>query len=167
MTSEGMSAVETIQQAAFFYCPALKSMVFPSSLTSLGLEAFAGCQKLTNACFEGNQPTDGGNVFSFDTSLRQICYVKGTTGWGETYAGILTAPCPTCGAAAPMLTITESAPNVLVTWPSSITGYTLQSASDLTSPSWSTVSLPPAVVGSLFIVTDSASAGARFYRLAH
>ena len=159
--------VSTIQQAAFFYCPALKSIVFPASLTSLGFEAFAGCQYLTNACFEGNAPADGGSVFFFDTSLTQILHVNGTMGWGATFDGLSTTPCTTCGGAAPTLTLTLSAPNVVVTWPSTFTGYTLQSATNLASPSWSTVSPSPSVVGGLFTVTDATSGTARFYRLTH
>lgn len=158
--------VRTIQQEAFFYCPALKSIVFPPSLTSLGLEAFAGCQNLASACFEGNAPTDGGSVFYFDSALTQILYVNSTTGWGASYDGVLTAPCTTCGASGPpTLTITGLGPNVVLTWPSTFTGYTLQSTTDLVSPAWSTVSPPPTMVGSLFAVTNAVSAGATFYRL--
>ena len=160
--------VRTIQQAAFFYCPALQSIVFPASLTNLGFEAFAGCLYLTNACFEGNAPTDGGNVFFFERTLTQILHVNGTTGWGATFDGILTAPCTTCGGGpAPTLAITESGPNVVVTWPSTFAGYTLQSTTNLPSPSWNAVSPSPVVVGSLFTVTNTASGGATFYRLKH
>jgi hypothetical protein len=156
--------LSTIDQAAFFYCPALKSIVFPSSLTSLGFEAFAGCQNLTNACFEGNAPADGGSVFYFDTALRQILQVTGTTGWGPTYDGIFTAPCASCGETAPTLAITELGSNVLLTWPSTFTGFALQSRTNLAT-TWVPVLPGPAVVGSLFVVTNSPS-GVRFYRLA-
>ena len=159
------ASVRTIQQAAFFYCPDLRSIVFPSSLTSLGFESFAGCQNLTSACFEGNAPTDGGSVFFFDTALTQVLFVNGAAGWGATYEGIPTAPCVTCGGGAPTLTITESGPNVVLTWPSAFTGYTLQSTTGLQPPTWSTVLPAPVVAGSLFTVTNLASGGARFYRL--
>lgn len=157
--------VRTIQFAAFFYCPSLRSVIFPASVTNLGFEAFADCQNLTNACFEGNQPADGGSVFFFDTALRQICHVNGTTGWGATYDGIPTALCASCGGPLPTLTIAESGPNVLLTWPSTFAGYTLQSTTNLAAPSWGTVSPPATVVGNSFTVTNNASGGARFYRL--
>ncbi len=159
------SKVSTIQPAAFFYCPALRSIAFPSSLTSLGFEAFGGCQNLASACFEGNAPADGGSVFFFDTALSQILFVNGAAGWGPTYDGILTAPCVTCGGGAPTLTITPSGPDVLVTWPSAFTGYTLQTTTNLVPALWSPALPLPSVVGDLFTVTNSASDRARFYRL--
>lgn len=159
------ASVKTIQQAAFFYCPALTSIVFPASLTSLGFESFAGCQNLTSACFEGNAPTDGGSVFFFDTSLTQVLFVNGAAGWGATYDGILTAPCPTCGGGAPTLTITEAGPNVVLTWPSAFPGYTLQSTPELQPAAWTAVAPSPVVVGGLFAVTNPLSGGASFYRL--
>jgi hypothetical protein len=157
--------IRTIQQAAFIYCQALRNIIFPPSVTNLGFEAFAGCQTLTNACFEGNEPTDGGSVFFFDTALTQILHVNGTTGWGATYDNIPTVPCTTCGGVGTTLMITGSGPNVLVTWPSRFTGYTLQSTTNLASPSWSTVSPAPTVVGNLFLVTNTAVGGKMFYRL--
>lgn len=161
--------VSTIQPAAFFYCPGLKSIIFPASLTSLGFEAFAGCLYLTNACFEGNAPIDGGSLFFFDSSLPQILHVNGTTGWGTTYEGIPTAPCTTCGGAGnavPTVTITESGQNLVLAWPSTFAGYTLQSTMDLTTSSWNPVSPPPVVVGSFFTVTNATSGRAKFFRLA-
>jgi hypothetical protein len=157
--------VRTIQQDAFFFCPALLSIIFPASLQSLGFEAFGGCQKLTNACFEGNQPADGGSVFFFDTALTQILYVNGTTGWGPTYDGIATAPCPTCGSIPPSLNIFKSGTNVLVTWPSAFPGYTLQATTNL-PPTWSAVSPAAVVVGSFYTATNPASSTHKFYRLA-
>jgi hypothetical protein len=157
--------VSTIQPAAFFYCQALKSIVFPSSLTSLGSQAFGVCQNLASVCFAGNPPADGGSVFFFDTSLIQIQHATEATGWSATYDGILTAPSEACAGAAPTLTITASSPNVLVTWPSAFTGFTLQSTPNLATPSWSTVSPPPTIVENLLTVTNPASGLTRFYRL--
>lgn len=158
--------LKTIQQAAFFYCPALQSIIFPPKVSSLGFEAFAGCQYLTNACFEGNAPLDEGYAFFFDSALTQTRYVTGTTGWGATFDGILTAPCATCGGGLPpTLALSAAGPNVVVTWPSSFTGYTLQTTTNLGSPSWSAVVPSPSVVGGLFTVTNTASGAVRFYRL--
>ena len=158
--------LKTIQQAAFFYCPALQSVTFPPKVSSLGFEAFAGCLNLTNVCFEGNPPLDQGGVFFFDTALTQIRYVTGTTGWGAAFDGILTAPCATCGGGlAPTLALSTTGPNVIVTWPATFTGYTLQTTTNLESPSWSAVVPPPSVVGGLFTVTNTVTGTARFYRL--
>ena len=131
-------SVKSIGPSAFFYCSSLTGLVFPASLTSLGQYAIGGCQSLSSVCFAGNQPTDGGSVFYFDNALSTILYVNGTAGWGATYDGIPTAPCPTCGGGAPLLTITLSGDNVILTWVA--TGFTLQSTTNLTAPVWIAVS---------------------------
>jgi hypothetical protein len=158
--------VRTIGQLAFFFCPGLTHIVFPASLTNLGFEVFAGCQSLTNVCFEGNQPVDGGSVFFFDNVLSTILHVNGTTGWGASYDGIPTAPCATCGGSAPQLAIVHSGTNVIVTWPTNFTGYTLQSTTNLVSPAdWITNTPLPVIVNTNNAVTDSISGARKFYRL--
>jgi hypothetical protein len=150
-------SVKSIGPSAFFYCSSLTDLVFPASLTSLGQYAIGGCQSLSSVCFSGNQPTDGGNVFYSDYALATLLYVNGTTGWGATYAGIATAPCPTCGGGAPLLNITLSGANVILTW--SATGFTLQSTTNLVSSAgWIPVSGQNAV-------TNPISSTQMFYRL--
>ncbi len=158
--------VKTIGQLAFFLGEGLRHVVFPASLTSLGFESFAGCQKLTNACFEGNQPVDGGSVFYFDQALTTIVHVEGATGWGPSYAGILTAPCASCGGAAPQLAIALSGGHVVLTWPDSFTGFTLQATANLNPAAvWSSVAPLPADLQGLNTVTLPASDFQRLYRL--
>lgn len=150
-------SIKSIGANAFFYCSSLTDIVFPASLTSLGEYAFGGCQSLSSVCFAGNQPTDGGSVFYFDNALSTLLYVNGTAGWGATYDdGIPTAPCPTCGGGAPLLTITLSGANVILTW--SEAGFTLQSATNLAAPVWITVNGQNAV-------TNPISGTQMFYRL--
>jgi len=159
--------VRTIGQAGFFFCPVLQSIVFPATLTSLGFEAFGGCQQLASACFEGNQPTDGGSVFYFDTSLHQILYVNGTTGWTANYDGISTAPCPTCVTVLPTLGIIEAGTNVVLGWQVNFPGYTLQANTNLLTTNWVTVAPTPTLIGNFYAVTNSAKVPTKFYRLKH
>ncbi len=64
------------------------------------------------------------------------------------------------------LSITRSGTNVILTWPTSASGYTLQSSPLLASgASWNTVSPAPMVVNSLETVTNGISGPAKFYRL--
>ena len=66
----------------------------------------------------------------------------------------------------PPLAISRSGTNVLVTWPTNFTGFTLQFATNLVSPGvWSTVSPAPSVIGGQYIVTNGNSGSRRFYRL--
>jgi uncharacterized repeat protein (TIGR03803 family) len=72
---------------------------------------------------------------------------------------------------APQLTITRSGANVVLTWPTNVagldyTGFTLQSTTNLVSPTdWSTNSPTPVVVNGQNTVTNPASGAQKFFRL--
>ena len=67
--------------------------------------------------------------------------------------------------APPSLNILQSAPNVLLSWPTNNTGYTLESKTSLNPGlSWSTAG-SPGIVGTNFTVTNLATGGSMFYRL--
>jgi hypothetical protein len=160
------NSIKSIGPSAFFYCSSLTDLVFPASLTSLGQYAIGGCQSLSSVCFSGNQPTDGGNVFYSDYALSTILYVNGTVGWGATYDGIPTAPCPTCGGGAPQLGILLSGTNVVVGWSTSFTGFTLESTTNLVPPVvWKTVSPAPVIINTFYAVTNPIAGTQMFYRL--
>jgi len=59
---------------------------------------------------------------------------------------------------SPQLTIIASGTNVIVTWPTNETGFTLQSSTSLVSPVWSSVS-------GQFAVTNHISGSQQFFRL--
>jgi len=65
----------------------------------------------------------------------------------------------------PSLQIVGSAPNIIVSWPASATGFTLQTTDKLPSAAWSTVTTTPVVEGGLNKVTVPISGAAGFYRL--
>lgn len=67
---------------------------------------------------------------------------------------------------APALTVTPSAANVVVTWPSSPTVFVLQQSENLTSPvSWSNVTETEWITNSSVWVSVNTSGNAAFYRL--
>ena len=73
---------------------------------------------------------------------------------------------PTVGVSPPQLTIIHSGTDVVLTWPTNATGYTLQSTTNLMSSAvWGTVSPAPIVVNSKNTVTNSISGKQIFYRL--
>jgi hypothetical protein len=66
--------------------------------------------------------------------------------------------------AGPMLTISRSGTNVVVSWPTNAGAFVLQSAGSLTS-SWTNDSSPVVVSGTDNTVTESASESRKVYRL--
>jgi len=65
----------------------------------------------------------------------------------------------------PQLTIIPSGQRVILTWPTSYNGFTLQSTTNLGSPVWTTNSLTPVVVNGQNTVTNPISLNHQFFRL--
>jgi uncharacterized repeat protein (TIGR03803 family) len=65
----------------------------------------------------------------------------------------------------PQLTIIPSAANVVLTWPTNATGFTLQSTMNLSSPVWTAVSPAPIVVNGQNTVTNPINGTQQFFRL--
>jgi len=68
--------------------------------------------------------------------------------------------------ASPTLQAQVSGKNFILSWPTSATGYSLETTTNLTDPnSWMTLTNVPAIVNLQNTITNPASDGARFYRL--
>src|SRR6266446_1211840 len=65
----------------------------------------------------------------------------------------------------PKLTIIRSGANVILTWPTNATGFTLLTTTNLVSPVWITNSPLPVIVNGQNIVTNAISGTQKFYRL--
>ena len=66
----------------------------------------------------------------------------------------------------PLLAIARSGTNVILTWSASASGYTLEFATNLVSPTvWNTNSTAPVILSGLNTVTNPISAPREFYRL--
>jgi uncharacterized repeat protein (TIGR03803 family) len=71
---------------------------------------------------------------------------------------------------APQLSITRFGPDVILSWPTSYlgfdySGYTLQSATNLVSPVWTTNLPAPVVINGQYTVTNPISGTQQFFRL--
>lgn len=86
------NGISTIPQYAFSYYYGLKSVVFPASLTSIGDEAFVGCDKCVYAEFLGNAPSIGVNTFSTSDDFV-IYYHENTHGWSSPIWDVYYAAC--------------------------------------------------------------------------
>ncbi|HUA65018.1 MAG TPA: discoidin domain-containing protein, partial [Alphaproteobacteria bacterium] len=68
-------------------------------------------------------------------------------------------------ALTPQLTIAPGGTNVIVSWPDTVNSLSLQSTPVLGAPNWNNVAIPPYLLNSEYLVTNSISGPARFYRL--
>lgn len=70
--------------------------------------------------------------------------------------------------AAPALAITRANTSVLLTWPTTAVGFTLESTTNLTTPAtWAAVTPAPTLVNGLNTVTNAIAISPKFYRLKH
>jgi uncharacterized repeat protein (TIGR03803 family) len=113
---------------------------------------------ITNS--DGFYPT-AGLILSGNT-LYGTASAGGTNGNGTVFSltlGSVSAPAPT-------LTIFPSGANVVLTWPTNATGFTLQSTTNLVLTTvWSNVSPAAVVVNTNNAVTNAISGKQKFYRL--
>jgi len=66
----------------------------------------------------------------------------------------------------PFLSATEANNQLVIAWPTNYAGFTLQSSPDLSpAANWTNIASNPPVLGLQFVVTNSISAGAQFFRL--
>ena len=86
----------------------------------------------------------------------------GTTigGGSEGYGTVFSLSLP-----PPQLAIILSGQNVVLTWPTNATGFTLQSTTNLLPVIWSTVSPSPVIVNGLYTVTNPIEGKQQFYKL--
>jgi len=133
----------------------------------LGALADNGGPTFTHALLTGSPAIDKGNSFGLASdqrgALRPFNFpliAHATDGDDSDIGAVELQP------NSRLLGITRSANNVVLSWPASRTGYTLQSNPDPNIPViWRNVPDSPAIVGSQFVVTNSAALGKRFYRL--
>jgi hypothetical protein len=66
----------------------------------------------------------------------------------------------------PRMSITQSAGNILISWPTNVAGFGLESAPSLRAPLfWSPISSAPAVINGMYAISLAADGQTRFYRL--
>jgi len=97
-----------------------------------------------------------GGLFVSGSTLFGTAFSGGSSGNGTVYS--LTLP--------PQLSLSTGGGNMVMSWPTSDAGFTLESTTDLTSPvTWNPVSPAPTVVGEQNTVTKAISGPQNFYRL--
>lgn len=107
---------------------------------------------MTNS--DGANPYDG--LILSGSTLYGTARLGGSSGNGTIFS---------LSFGTPQISITLSETNVILTWPTNATWFTLQSATNADSSVWNTVSPGPVVVSGQNTVTNPISDPQRFYRL--
>ena len=120
------------------------------------LHSFTATSGSPPANFDGVGPN--GLVLSGDI-LYGTSQNGGNWGGGTLFSISLTS-------SPPQLSIAASGTNVVLKWPTSVTGFALQATTNLISPTaWIAVAPAPVVVSGQYTVTNLVSGKQRFYRL--
>jgi hypothetical protein len=85
------TTVTNIGLNAFAVCWRLTRVTIPSGVTTIANSAFAMSTNITGIYFEGNAPTLGSSAFLFDTTTT-VYILPGTSGWGATFGGLPVSP---------------------------------------------------------------------------
>ena len=158
----------------------------PTTLPNLAYGAVACTPdgtKITVGCYNSYQTispnvvytsTNSGATWAADLTLADagsIAYSADGTKRVATTAGgwlvpnyVAVSP-PLAVTAAPQLGILPSGNNVVLYWPTSASGYVLQSTTNLSGGSWSSITNGIGSVGSDYAFTNPASGRAAFFRL--
>lgn len=141
--------------------PAASGTVFAVNTDGTEFTNLHDFTALSNGLFTGTN-SDGAHPYSALNLSSNTLY--GTTGDGG-YYGLGTVF--SLSLPPPQLAITQFGNNVILTWPANVTGFNLQCASNLSSPtSWTNLASLPAVVNGSYTVTNAITGAQTFYRLA-
>ena len=117
--------------------------------------AVSCCPPVNN---DGLNPHDG--MVAVAGALYGETQEGGTSGYGTVFSISLPS-----AVSPPTLTIAPAAGNVVLSWPTTTIGFTLQSTTNLNSPRWTTNLPAPVVVNEQNTVTNPISGTQQFFRL--
>ncbi len=150
----GTALVANTNQAASGTVGFLVGLVPPATFT-------AGTQQLVQLQFASVAYSNSAALTFGNTPIQQAV--------ADANANILSASFQNAnlavgGSAWPALEINQSGSNVVLSWPSAVTGFGLQTAS-APGGAWSNVLATPATIGSSLVVTSSISTNSQYFRL--
>ncbi len=114
---------------------------------------------LIDFSYRGAYPGSGplaGLVQGTDGNLYGTCAYGGTYGGGNIFRIIMPGP---------QLTLTQAGQQMVLSWRTNYTGFTLQSATDLALANWIGCTNSPVAQGRYYFATNPISAGPCFFRL--
>jgi alpha-L-fucosidase 2 len=110
-------------------------------------------------CGTWQAPTNGNYQFKFSVAGKNAA----SSGYNLVFDYIKLTPATV--AAVPTITVTVAGGNLIISWPASATGYSLEYTTDLSQTNWNPVLQTPATVGDFDVVTNTMVDEATFYRL--
>jgi uncharacterized repeat protein (TIGR03803 family) len=122
------------------------------------LYSFSAYEDLSSENDDGSTPM-AGLILSGNTlygTANQGGYWGGGTVFGLALSSVFSRP---------ELSIIRAGSNVILTWPATATGFTLQSTTNLFPAAWSGVSPAPVIYNGQYTVTNPISGAPRFYEL--
>jgi hypothetical protein len=141
------------------------TVYWPSNTATMGAMSQAGTSSLIWSGVLPKNTYQGGH----NLTIKFVDTYSDTNGtYYSTMSNVVVAVYPAVSAiiARPQLTIGRSGTNMVITWPTNATGFTLQAATNLASPViWAAVSPLPAVVNGQNTVTNPISGPRKFYEL--
>lgn len=161
------NGVGRIGPYAFEGCIFLSNITIPATVTNIGSNAFWNCNTLSNIYFAGDAPIAGSSVCSGTPAT--VRYLPGTHGWGDSFAGLPTAPWflpyPVILPQSIGCDITQNHFGFTVSWATNA-AVAIDTCSDLSAQAWTPAQTNEMVNGTFqFSDTNCAAGSCRFYRL--
>jgi hypothetical protein len=124
----------------------------PGSVTSIGNQAFLECGRLEGVYFQGNAPTVGLDVFSYNIKTT-VYYLPGTAGWEPTFGGrptmLWVLPNPVILTMPPGFGVETDRFGFIISWATNAS-VVVEASPDLANPAWSLVSTNTLNAGSSY-----------------
>ena len=117
----------------------------------------------------GGGGTSSGGSYTLTGTIGQPDAGTASGGSYELTGGFLSIVTVIQSTGAPLLSVTRSGNDVIISWPDPSTGFSLEETSALANPSsstiWTATPTPPVVVDENQQVTVTAPVGHKYYRL--
>ena len=165
------NSVTSIGYEAFAMCVRLTRVIIGNGVTSIGDAAFGNCTELRGVYFKGNAPSIGSYVFYPESThgyWTVVYYLPGTTGWGNSFGDLSTAPWYLPNPlvlSGPSVGVQTNGFGFIISWATNIS-VVVEVCTNFVNPAWQPVQTNTLTDGwCYFSDPDWTNYPVRFYRL--